>query len=636
MPLLRLDNASLHYGNLALLDGVDFSVTKGNRIGLLGRNGAGKTSLLKVLAGDVALDSGERWLRPGTRIAWLQQELPDADEQTVYDVVASGLAETGRVLAEYHHLIQSEDLKDMGALSRVQQKLEALDGWSLQQQVETTITQLDLPADAMMSELSGGWRRRVALAQALVSKPDLLLLDEPTNHLDIPAIRWLEEQLRNFKGALILITHDRRFLQNVANWMAELDRGHLTLWQGDYQGFLRHREQQLQAEERANELFDKKLAQEEVWIRQGIKARRTRNEGRVRALKSLREERGNRRERMGSAGFTVDDAARSGKIVAELKHVGHRFGENEVIKDFSTVIQRGDRIGIVGANGAGKTTLVKIILGELQPTSGEVTRGTRLEIAYSDQLREHLDPDKNLIDNVCGGQEFIEIGGRRRHAISYLGDFLFSPDRVRMPVKALSGGEQNRAVLARLFSKSANLLVLDEPTNDLDMETLELLEEILLDFEGTVLLVSHDRDFMDNVITSLIVLDGQGHVNEYVGGYSDWEARGGSLSDARAGAATQTTQTVSASPVAANKQKVSKPVKLSYKDQRELGNLPAKIEKLEQQQAQLEKQISAPGFYQTERENIQKVMQELEQVQQQMEMAFNRWSELEAAKSPED
>ncbi|MGA9573890.1 MAG: ATP-binding cassette domain-containing protein [Lysobacterales bacterium] len=632
MPLLRLDNASLHYGNLVLLDGVDFSITRGNRIGLLGRNGAGKTSLLKVLAGEIIPDSGERWVRPGTRIAWLQQDLPDADEQTVYDVVASGLAETGRLLAEYHHLVQSADLEDMTALSRVQQKLEALDGWSLQQRVETTITQLDLPADARMSELSGGWRRRVALAQAMVSKPDILLLDEPTNHLDIPAIHWLEEQLRNFKGALILITHDRRFLQNVANWMAELDRGHLTLWQGDYQGFLRHREQQLLAEERANELFDKKLAQEEVWIRQGIKARRTRNEGRVRALKSLREERGERRERTGNAGFVVEDAARSGKIVAELEHVGHCFGENEVIRDFSTMIQRGDRIGIVGANGAGKTTLVKIILGELQPTTGEVSRGTRLEIAYSDQLREHLDPEKNLIDNVCAGQEFIEIGGRRRHAISYLGDFLFSPDRVRMPVKALSGGEQNRAVLARLFSKSANLLVLDEPTNDLDMETLELLEEILLDFEGTVLLVSHDRDFMDNVITSLVVLDGKGNVNEYVGGYSDWENRGGNLSDAHAGAATKTKKAVSPMPVTDKNSKNNKQAKLSYKDQRELGNLPAKIEKLEQQQAQLERQISEPGFYQSDREKIQKVMQELEQVQGQLETAFTRWSELETAK----
>ncbi|MDH3903503.1 MAG: ATP-binding cassette domain-containing protein, partial [Xanthomonadales bacterium] len=539
------------------------------------------------------------------------------------------LAETGRLLAEYHHLIQAEDLTDMSALSRVQQQLEAQDGWRLQQRVETTITQLDLPADASMSELSGGWRRRVALAQALVSKPDILLLDEPTNHLDIPAIQWLEEQLRNFNGAIILITHDRRFLQNVANWMAELDRGHLTLWQGDYQGFLRHREQQLQAEERANELFDKKLAQEEVWIRQGIKARRTRNEGRVRALKALREERGERRERMGSAGFVVEDAARSGKIVAELENIGHRYDDNQVINDFSTIIQRGDRIGIVGANGAGKTTLVKILLGELQPSSGNVSMGTKLEVAYSDQLREHLDPEKNLIDNVCGGQEFIEIGGRRRHAISYLGDFLFSPDRVRMPVKALSGGEQNRAVLARLFSKSANLLVLDEPTNDLDIETLELLEEILLTFDGTVLLVSHDRNFMDNVITSLIVLDGKGNVNEYVGGFSDWEARGGSLSEARAGSAKKAGKTVAKTSASDEKSSGTKKPKLSYKDQRELGNLPGKIEKLEKRLAQLEEQLSQPGFYQSDHEQVKRVTGELAEVQAQLEAAFARWAELE-------
>ncbi len=631
MPLLRLDNASLHYGNLALLDGVSFKISRGNKIGLLGRNGAGKTTLLKVLAGDIIPESGERWLRPGTRIAWLQQVLPEADEQTVYDVVASGLAETGSLLAEYHHLVQ-EELPDMNALSRVQQQLEAQDGWRLQQRVETTMTQLELPADASMSELSGGWRRRVALAQALVSKPDILLLDEPTNHLDIPAIRWLEEQLRNYKGALILITHDRRFLQNVANWMAELDRGHLTLWQGDYQGFLRHREQQLLAEERANELFDKKLAQEEVWIRQGIKARRTRNEGRVRALKALRVERGERRERTGSAGFLIDDAARSGKIVAELEHVGHRFGDNQVINDFSTVIQRGDRIGIVGANGAGKTTLVKILLGELQPTSGKVSLGTKLEVAYSDQLREHLEPEKNLIDNVCGGQEFIEIGGRRRHAISYLGDFLFSPDRVRMPVNALSGGEQNRAVLARLFSKSANLLVLDEPTNDLDIETLELLEEILLTFEGTVLLVSHDRDFMDNVITSLVVLDGTGDVNEYVGGYSDWEARGGSLSGAQAGAAKKTAKVQASASATDKKPAKAKKPKLSYNDQRELGNLPGKLEKLEAQQTLLEETMSEPGFYQSGHEHVQRASKELADVKEKLDIAYARWDELEAEK----
>ncbi len=634
MPLLRLDNAALHYGTLTLLDGVDFSITRGNRIGLLGRNGAGKTTLLKVLAGEIALDSGERWLRPGTRIAWLQQTLPGADQQTVYDVVASGLAETGKLLAEYHHLLQDGEHTDMKALARVQEKLEAQDGWTLQLRVETVITQLELPGDALMAELSGGWRRRVALAQALVSEPDILLLDEPTNHLDIPAIRWLEEQLRNYQGALILITHDRRFLQNVANWMAELDRGHLTLWQGDYQGFLRHLEQQLAAEERANELFDKKLAQEEVWIRQGIKARRTRNEGRVRALEAMRNERSQRRERQGTAGFSVDDASRSGKIVAEVKNISHHFDGKQVINNFSTVIRRGDRIGIVGANGAGKSTLVKILLGELQPECGEVVLGTKLEIAYSDQLRGHLDPEKTLMDNVCGGQEFIDIGGRRRHAISYLGDFLFSPERVRMPVKALSGGEQNRAVLARLFSKPANLLVLDEPTNDLDIETLELLEDILLNFDGTVLLVSHDRDFMDNVVTQLMVLDGSGTISEHVGGFSDWEARGGTLLDAQAmrPATQQAGEKQSVEPRPAPVKKTTNSGtrrKLSYKEQRELGSLPAKIEALEQQQAQLEKKMAAPGFFQSGHEEITAATAELKRVQEELETAFNRWSELE-------
>jgi ATP-binding cassette subfamily F protein uup len=632
MPLLRLTGAALHYGHLVLLDSVEFSISRGEKIGLLGRNGAGKTTLLRVLAGEISLESGERWLRTGTRIAWLKQALPDADEQSVYDVVASGLAQTGRLLAEYHHLLQAGELADMAALARVQHQLEAEDGWRLQQRVETTISQLQLPADAGMKELSGGWRRRVALAQALVSKPDILLLDEPTNHLDIPAICWLEEQLRSFSGSLILITHDRRFLQNVANGIAELDRGHLTLWKGHYQGFLRHREHQLQAEDRANELFDRKLAQEEVWIRQGIKARRTRNEGRVRALKTMREERRQRRERIGTADFTVEEARKSGKIVAELRHISHRYGEKQLLNDYSTIIQRGDRIGIVGANGAGKSTLVKILLGELQPDSGELKLGTNLEIAYSDQLRAHLDPEQNLIDNVCGGQDFIEIDGRRRHAISYLGDFLFSPERVRMPVKALSGGEQNRAVLAKLFSKPANLLVLDEPTNDLDIETLELLEEILLGFEGTVLLVSHDRDFMDNVVTSLIVMDGQGGVSEHAGAYSDWEARGGSLSDTRQAATAKADRSPEAKAGAQSDQVMASKHKLSYREQRELGSLPAQIEVLEKQQAQLEEEMSAPGFYQSGYEEVQRVMNELAQVQAGLEAAFERWDELEGGR----
>ncbi len=630
MPLLRLDHASLHYGPLILLDSVGLIVARGMKIGLLGRNGAGKTTLLKVLAGEAALDSGERWLRPGTRIAWLQQSLPDGGGESVYDVVASGLAETGRLLAEYHHLVQAGDAVDMAALARVQGKLETLDGWQLQQRVETTIDQLGLTGDALMSELSGGWRRRVALARALVSEPDILLLDEPTNHLDIPAIRWLEEQLRVFPGALVLITHDRRFLQNVATWMAELDRGHLTLWQGDYHGFLRHREQQLQAEERANELFDRKLAQEEVWIRQGIKARRTRNEGRVRALEDMRRERGQRRERTGKADFSVDDAGRSGKIVAELEHISHGYGGRCLIRDFSTLVRRGDRIGIVGANGAGKSTLVKILLGELQPDSGRVKLGSKLEIAYSDQLRGHLDPSGNLIDNVCEGQDFIDVGGRRRHAISYLSDFLFSPDRTRMPVAALSGGEQNRAVLAKLFSKPANLLVLDEPTNDLDIETLELLEEILLSFEGTVLLVSHDRDFMDNVVTSLIVLDGSGGVSEHVGGYSDWEARGGTLLEPVPAKEPDRNRPAEA---AAQVEKTSTPTakrKLSYKEQRELDQLPAAIESLERQQSQLGDKLSEPGFYQSEPQEIQRVTQQMADLQSELEAAYSRWDELEA------
>tara|TARA_R110002072_G_scaffold4508_13_gene31485 strand:+ start:15376 stop:17274 length:1899 start_codon:yes stop_codon:yes gene_type:complete len=628
MPLLRLDSVHLQYGTQVILDQVSLSITKGEKLGLLGRNGTGKTTLLKVLAGELSSDSGERWVRPGIRIARLQQTLPEADELSVYDVVAAGLADAGRLLSEYHKLVQAEQ-PDMAMLSRVQTQLEAADGWQLQQRVETTISQLQLPAEATMGELSGGWRRRVALAQALVSQPDLLLLDEPTNHLDIPAIRWLEEQLASFSGALILITHDRRFLQNVANSIAELDRGHLTQWRGDYQGFLRHREQQLEAEERANELFDKKLAQEEVWIRQGIKARRTRNEGRVRALKALRTERQNRRERTGSANFAVETSGQSGKIVAELQHVDKNFGDQVVLKNVSTIIQRGDRVGIVGPNGAGKSTLVKLLLGKLEPDAGKIIFGSKLELAYSDQLRDQLEPQKNLIDNVCGGQDFIEINGKRRHAISYLGDFLFSPERVRTPVKALSGGEQNRAILAKLFSKPANLLVLDEPTNDLDIETLELLEEILLTFDGTVLLVSHDRDFMDNVVTSLLVLEGDGVVTEQAGGYSDWEARGGQLRSGRSEQLVADSASAKQPPEAPAAVAAPKKSKLSYRLQRELDSMPAVLEALEQRQQALETAVAKEDFYQQDHATVQQALEELASIQAEMEATFERWSQLE-------
>jgi ATP-binding cassette subfamily F protein uup len=641
MPLLRLDKASLNFGTHVLLDEVDFEIKRGARIGLLGRNGAGKTTLMKVIEGIMGLDGGERWLRPGVKVAWLEQSLPDADEQTVYDLVADGLAEVGDLLKQYHHLTSNYEDADMAQLERVQSALEAKDGWSLSQKVDTVISQLDLPADKLMKELSGGWRKRVALARALVREPELLLLDEPTNHLDIPAIEWLEKQLQDYHGALMLITHDRSFLQNVANKIVELDRGHLYQFEGTFERFLRYRAEQLAAEESANKLFDKKLAEEEVWIRQGIKARRTRNEGRVRALEAMRKERGERRVQQGKANFQVSSAERSGKIVAELTEITQRFGDKLVINKLSTTVMRGDRIGLVGANGAGKSTLLKILLGQLQPTEGKVKLGTKLEVAYFDQLREHLDLEKNLIDNVCGGQEYIEIGGKRKHAISYLSDFLFTPDRIRTPAKALSGGEQNRAILAKVFSRPANILVLDEPTNDLDIETLELLEDLLLGFDGTVLLVSHDRKFMDNVVTSIMVFEEDSHVREYVGGYSDWVRHGGNLSDfaaPQAGPAKDAVaKTIGGSAPAASAQPAAglgapQPApkkKLSYGEKRALESALKRIDELEAQQAKLEALISDPTFYEGESSQVSETLKEVASVAEALAQAYSDWEALE-------
>ena len=628
MPLLRLDEVELHFGSHVILDRVSLNLDQGQRVGLLGRNGAGKTTLFKILAGELPPDGGERWLKPGARLARLEQELPDGEDVTVYDVVAGGLEAAGRLLARYHQIIASGSEADMDELAKIQQALEAEDGWQLQQRVETVISQLGLPTDTSMAALSGGWRRRVSLARALVTQPDILLLDEPTNHLDIPTIEWLESHLKSFRGALIIISHDRRFLQNCVTSMAELERGHLSVWQGDYRGFLQFREQELASEAKANALFDKKLAEEEVWIRQGIKARRTRNEGRVRALEALREERSQRRERQGTATFSVEDARTSGKLVTELKDVSFSWSSRPIVDQFSTIIQRGDRVGIVGRNGIGKTTLVKLLLGELAPENGEVQVGTRLEVAYSDQLRGQLDPEANLIDNICGGQEFIEINGRRRHAISYLGDFLFTPERVRTPAKALSGGERNRAILAKLFTRPANLLVLDEPTNDLDIETLELLEEILSEFKGTLLLVSHDRDFMDSVVTSLLVMGENGAIEEQAGGYSDWEARGGRLvaesADGNPAPAAKKLTTIDQDLTTPKSQR-----KLSYKEQRELDGLPALIEDLEEQKSQLEQQVAAPDFYQQPKDVVRQHLDNLEQLTDQLDSAIERWSELE-------
>lgn len=641
MPLLRLDKASLNFGTHVLLDEVDFEIKRGARIGLLGRNGAGKTTLMKVIEGIMGLDGGERWLRPGVKVAWLEQSLPDADEQTVYDLVADGLAEVGDLLKQYHHLTSNYEDADMAQLERVQSALEAKDGWSLSQKVDTVISQLDLPADKLMKELSGGWRKRVALARALVREPELLLLDEPTNHLDIPAIEWLEKQLQDYHGALMLITHDRSFLQNVANKIVELDRGHLYQFEGTFERFLRYRAEQLAAEETANKLFDKKLAEEEVWIRQGIKARRTRNEGRVRALEAMRKERGERRVQQGKANFQVSSAERSGKIVAELSEITQRFGDKLVINKLSTTVMRGDRIGLVGANGAGKSTLLKILLGQLQPTEGKVKLGTKLEVAYFDQLREHLDLEKNLIDNVCGGQEYIEVGGKRKHAISYLSDFLFTPDRIRTPAKALSGGEQNRAILAKVFSRPANILVLDEPTNDLDIETLELLEDLLLGFDGTVLLVSHDRKFMDNVVTSIMVFEEDSHVREYVGGYSDWVRHGGNLSDfaaPQAGPAKDAVaKTIGGSAPAASAQpsaglgapQPAPKKKLSYGEKRALESALKRIDELEAQQAKLEAVISDPTFYEGESSQVNETLKEVASVAEALAQAYSDWEALE-------
>ncbi len=630
--MLNLKGATLHYGHHALLDGVELQINSGDRIGLLGRNGAGKTTLLKILQGVIALESGERRLEDGRGIAYLDQELPEADARDVFDVVASGLAEIGDLLARYHQCAQSGDVAEMSAL---QTKLDVVDGWRLQQRIETTLSRLDLNGDAPMDSLSGGWRRRVALARALVAEPDILLLDEPTNHLDIPAIEWLESQLLSYRGAIVFVTHDRRFLQRVATRIAELDRGHIRMWNGDYQGFLEYRDQQLAAEEKENAKFDKRLAEEEVWIRQGIKARRTRNEGRVRALESLREERARRRNAEGTARIKLDDADRSGKRVAELVDVRHSFGSETVFSGISTLISRGDRLGIVGPNGAGKTTLLRILLGELTPDGGQVLTGTRLQIAYSDQLRAQLEPDKNLLDNICGGQDFIEVGGKRRHAISYLGDFLFAPDRVRIPVRALSGGEQNRAILARLFTQPANVLVLDEPTNDLDVETLELLEELLLSFKGTVLLVSHDREFMDRVVTGLLVLDGSGGLDEQAGGYSDWVARGGKLTSLQetpvTGSASTSSPSVAETKPAASTQVAAAPQrakKLSYREQRELDELPVRIEELEGKLAGLQETVSAPTFFQRPHTETESLLAELAELNVACERAYERWEEL--------
>lgn len=626
-PLISLDNVTLAYGLDPLLDKVQLQIFKGERVCLIGRNGAGKSSLLKVVDGTNTPDSGIVWRMPHLRMARLAQELPSQYEKTVYEYVSEGLSETGQLLSEYyaiaHRLGDNAKQSDIEALAKVQQKIDAVNGWMFDQSIQSTLTRLGLDPDKPLKSLSGGWQRRAALAQALVNSPELLLLDEPTNHLDIEGIEWLEQQLLSSGCGLLFITHDRSLLKRLATRIIELDRGNLTSWPGDYDNFLRRKEEMLHAEAKQNADFDKKLAQEEVWIRQGIKARRTRNEGRVRALIAMRRERSQRREQMSKASFSINQANSSGQLVAEVTHISHAFSDRTIINDFSLRIMRGDRVGLIGPNGVGKSTLLAILLGQLQPTSGDVKLGTNLQVAYFDQQRIALDLNKTVIDNVVEGSEFIEINGERKHIISYLGDFLFSPQRARTPVKALSGGECNRLMLAKLFSKSANLLVLDEPTNDLDIETLELLEELLSQYKGTLLIVSHDRDFLDNVVTSTLVFSGSGKIEEFVGGYKDYLQQQSAVIEN-----VKSTQIQRENKPVAETNKTQK--KLSFKEQRELEELPKKIEQLESKLGELQKALNHEDFYKQDQDSIKKTLADLQAVEGEIEKSYQRWDALEA------
>ena len=600
MPTVRLDKVSLSFGLKPLLDDVALQIRRGERVCLLGRNGEGKSSLLQLITRNIAPDSGEVWVRPGAKVASLAQEVSPASDQSVLDVVMSGAAAGG------------------------------IDGdWQAALQVDQVISRLDLDRDAPMSALSGGWRRRVMLGRALVSEPDLLLLDEPTNHLDIEAITWLEDMMIDFDGALLFISHDRAFVRRLATRIVELDRGQLRIWPGNYDDYVLQKRAALEVEAKHAALFDKKLAQEEVWIRKGVQARRTRNEGRVRALEQLRLQRSERRDRIGQIEVRAQEAGPSGKLVFEALNVTQVFGAAPIIADFSARIMRGDRIGIIGPNGCGKTTLIKLLVGELDPTDGTIRRGTSLLPAYFDQQREQLDPAKSIMDNVTGGSgETIMLDGNARHVSSYLRDFLFPPERLHAPVSMLSGGERNRLLLARLFAKPSNLLVMDEPTNDLDAETLDLLEEMVADYAGTLLLVSHDRAFLDNVVTSTLVFEGAGRVSEYVGGYTDW------LRQRRAPAASKAPPAAQAAPVIASRvaarQPAAKPRKLSYKDQRELDAIPTTIQRLEAEQAQLTAAIGDPELFRRSSADATAAVKRLQSVEKELESAFLRWEALES------
>jgi ATP-binding cassette subfamily F protein uup len=629
-PFVRFDRVSLSFADRRILIEADFAIDEGERVCLIGRNGAGKSTTLKLISGEIAPDDGKIEIPARLRIAALSQKLAHASSQRVRDFVREGLAEQIERIAAYERLGTSAEptpalLREMEALER---EILAGGGWSVDTQVETMITQLSLPADARLDELSGGWRRRVALARALVAAPDLLLLDEPTNHLDISTIEWLEAQIARFPGAVLFVTHDRTFVQRVATRIVDLDRGKLRSWPGGYREYLEQKARAEAEEDRQNAQFDKKLAEEEAWIRQGIKAREHRNEGRVRALEAMREEHARRMKRQRTARILINEAeALSGRKVIEARNVTHSFRGKKLLDDFSLRIMRGERIGIVGNNGVGKTTLLRILIGELEPDEGSVKLGTNLEIAYFDQLRREIDESKTVVDIIGEGRDYISIDGRKKHVVGYLTDFLFTPKQAMTRVAALSGGERNRVILAKLFTRPSNLLVLDEPTNDLDVETLEALEARLAAYDGTLLVVSHDRHFLDAVVTSTLVFESDGVVRRYAGGYSDWAAQQHELAagDEKRPVASPAAE----APEPVRKKPSSAPQKLSYKLQRELDALPDQIERLETEAAELERRVTEPDFYQRPREEVETGLRALDDVRARLEAAVERWAELE-------
>jgi ATP-binding cassette subfamily F protein uup len=624
MALISLKDVRLAFGGPELIDGVSLQIERRERVCLVGRNGAGKSTLMKIINGEITHDDGKVIREQGMRIASLDQEVPQDLPGTVFEIAASGLGNMVGLLTEYHSVNFRLSHGDTGAiteLERIQHLIESSGGWQIQQRVETVLSRLGLDPDAQAADLSGGFKRRVLLARALVNEPDLLLLDEPTNHLDITSIGWLEEFLLEYRGSILFITHDRKFLQALATRIIELDRGRVTDWPGDYATYLTRRQAELDAEATHSALFDKKLAREEAWIRQGIRARRTRNEGRVRALKELRRERLSRREQTGSAAMKLNEAERSGKLVIEAKGISCIYEGRHLFRDFSTTIMRGDKIGIIGPNGSGKTTLLSMLLGLIEPHSGSVRMGTKIEVAYFDQHREQLIDDKSVMDNVADGCKHVTVNGKTRHIIGYLEDFLFPPDRARSPVKVLSGGERNRALLAKLFTKPSNVLVMDEPTNDLDTDTLELLEEMLIEYEGTVLLVSHDREFLNNIVTSTIVFEGDERLEEYVGGYDDWLRQRRPLAPA---------QTEKSAKQGSPRRKQERPRILTFREKKELETLPALIESLEAERDGLYEVLADPEFYKREANGIPAAKARTGELEKEIAEAYARWELLEA------